>query len=93
MTMVLSSATTALVDANSDNNMATAAVACNSFGRGITGSIGGFVAIPFLNSMGSGWLYTMWALITIAGTGLLVLMVVKAKSWRQKAAEKALNNV
>ncbi|KAG0052199.1 hypothetical protein BGZ83_002886 [Gryganskiella cystojenkinii] len=93
MTMVLSSTTTALVDANSDNNMATAAVACNSFGRGITGSIGGFVALPLLGSMGSGWLYTMWALITIAGTGLLIMMVVQAKSWRAKKAEKALNSV
>ncbi|KAF9352331.1 hypothetical protein BGX26_009836 [Mortierella sp. AD094] len=93
MMMVFSSTTTALVDANSDNNMATSAVACNSFARGVTGAIGGFTALPLQGAMGSGWLYTFWACMTLVGAGGLVLMVVKAKSWREKATEKALNKV
>ncbi|KAG0005851.1 hypothetical protein BGZ80_011467 [Entomortierella chlamydospora] len=93
MMMVFSSTTTALVDANSDNNMATAAVACNSFARGVTGAIGGFTALPLEAVMGSGWLYTFWAFMTLIGAGGLVLMVVKAKSWRERAAAKALDKV
>ncbi|KAG0199051.1 hypothetical protein BGX28_007612 [Mortierella sp. GBA30] len=93
MMMVFSSTTTALVDANSDNNMATSAVACNSFARGLTGAIAGFAALPMMDTMGSGWLYTFWALMTLVGAAGLVLMVLKAKSWRQKAADKALDRV
>ncbi|KAG0318150.1 hypothetical protein BGZ99_005841 [Dissophora globulifera] len=93
MMMVFSSTTTALVDANSDNNQSTAAVACNSFARGVTGAIGGFTALPILGAIGNGWLYTIWAFLTIVGSAGLVLMVVKAKSWRESAAEKALNKV
>jgi len=94
MMMVFASTTTALVDANSDNNMATSAVACNSFARGLTGALGGFTALPMLSTMGSGWLYTFWALMTLVGSSGLVLMVMKAKSWRAKAAaDKTLNRV
>ncbi|KAF9105232.1 hypothetical protein BGX27_009717 [Mortierella sp. AM989] len=93
MMMVFSSTTTALVDANSDNNMATSAVACNSFARGLAGALGGFTALPLNDAMGSGWLYTIWAFMTILGAFGLVLMVVKAKSWREKSTEKALNKV
>ncbi|KAF8948083.1 hypothetical protein BGZ46_005445 [Entomortierella lignicola] len=93
MMMVFSSATTALVDANSDNNMASSAVACNSFARGVSGAIGGFTALPLEGAMGSGWLYTLWAILTIFGAFGLVLMVVKAKSWRERAAAKALDKV
>ncbi|KAF9962591.1 hypothetical protein BGZ72_000011 [Mortierella alpina] len=93
MMMVFSSTTTALVDANSDNNKATSAVACNSFARGVTGAIAGFAALPMQDSMGDGWLYTFWALMTLVGAAGLVLMVVKAKTWRQKAADKALDRV
>ncbi|KAF8926363.1 major facilitator superfamily domain-containing protein [Dissophora ornata] len=93
MMMVFSSTTTALVDANSDNNMATSAVACNSFARGVTGAIGGFTALPLMDAIGNGWLYTFWALMTLLGASGLVLMVLKANSWRQKADEKALNRV
>ncbi|KAF9435944.1 hypothetical protein BGZ76_005165 [Entomortierella beljakovae] len=91
--MVFSSTTTALVDANADNNLATAAVACNSFARGVTGAIAGFTALPLKGVMGSGWLYTFWTCLTVVGASGLVLTVVKAKSWREKEAEKALNNV
>ncbi|KAF9184113.1 hypothetical protein BGZ51_003551 [Haplosporangium sp. Z 767] len=93
MMLVYASTTTALVDANSENNKAAAAVACNSFARGVTGAIGGFTALPMLNAMGNGWLYTFWAFMTIVGSAGLVVMVVKAKSWREKAAEKALERV
>jgi len=93
MMMVFSSTTTALVDANSDNNMSTSAVACNSFARGVTGAISGFACLPMQDAMGDGWLYTFWALMTLVGASGLVLMVVKAKIWRQKAAEKALDRV
>ncbi|KAF9574318.1 hypothetical protein EC968_006825 [Mortierella alpina] len=89
----LRSTTTALVDANSDNNMSTSAVACNSFARGVTGAIAGFAALPMKDSMGDGWLYTFWAMMTLVGAAGLILMVVKARSWRQKAADKALDRV
>ncbi|KAG0234519.1 hypothetical protein BGW41_001118 [Actinomortierella wolfii] len=88
MMMVFSSATTALVDSNADNNMATSAVACNSFARGLTGAIGGFLALPLMDAMGSGWLYTFWALLTILGSFGLLLMILRAETWRQRALEK-----
>ncbi|KAG0359369.1 hypothetical protein BG005_000917 [Podila minutissima] len=93
MMMVLTSATTALIDANSDGNMATSAVACNSFARGVMGAVGGFTALPLLDAMGNGWLYTFWAAMTLVGAAGLLLMVMRAPAWRRKAAEKALNNV
>ncbi|KAF9983845.1 hypothetical protein BGZ75_004580 [Mortierella antarctica] len=93
MMMVFSSTTTALVDANSDNNMSTSAVACNSFARGVTGAISGLASLPMQDSMGDGWLYTFWAMMTLVGAAGLILMVVKAKTWRQKAADKALDRV
>ncbi|KAG0338872.1 hypothetical protein BG000_003266 [Podila horticola] len=93
MMMVLTSATTALIDANSDGNMATSAVACNSFARGVMGAVGGFTALPLLDAMGNGWLYTFWAAMTLVGASGLLLMVLRAPAWRRKAAEKALNTV
>ncbi|KAG0073528.1 hypothetical protein BGZ92_003823, partial [Podila epicladia] len=93
MMMVLTSATTALIDANSDGNMATSAVACNSFARGVMGAMGGFTALPLLDAMGNGWLYTFWAAMTLVGAAGLLLMVMRAPAWRRKAAEKALNKV
>ncbi|KAF9379908.1 hypothetical protein CPC16_010545 [Podila verticillata] len=93
MMMVLTSATTALIDANSDGNMATSAVACNSFARGVMGAVGGFTALPLLSALGNGWLYTFWAAMTLVGASGLLLMVLRAPAWRRKAAEKALNKV
>lgn len=93
MMMVLTSATTALIDANSDGNMATSAVACNSFARGVMGAVGGFTALPLLSALGNGWLYTFWAAMTLVGASGLLLMVLRAPTWRRKAAEKALNKV
>ncbi|ORY95986.1 hypothetical protein BCR41DRAFT_414026 [Lobosporangium transversale] len=95
MMMVYSSTTTALVDANSQNNMATSAVACNSLARGVTGAIGGFTALPLLGAMGSGWLYTFWALMTLLGSIGLVVLLVKAKTWREQeaVAEKVVDRV
>ncbi|KAG0343078.1 hypothetical protein BG004_005494 [Podila humilis] len=89
MMMVLTSATTALIDANSDGNMATSAVACNSFARGVMGAVGGFTALPLLEAMGNGWLYTFWAMMTLVGAAGLVLMVFRAPIWRKRKAEKA----
>ncbi|KAF9973544.1 hypothetical protein BGZ73_003207 [Actinomortierella ambigua] len=88
MMMVFSSATTALVDSNAENNMATSAVACNSFARGLTGAVGGFIALPLLDAIGNGWLYTMWAILTIFGSFGLLLMLLRAETWRQRALEK-----
>ncbi|KAF9902903.1 hypothetical protein EC991_004375 [Linnemannia zychae] len=93
MMMVYSSTTTTIVDANSEGNMATSAVACNSFARGVLGGIAGFLALPMEDGMGSGWLYTFWAIMTVVGSAGLVVLMVRAPIWRQKAADKALNRV
>ncbi|KAF9548020.1 hypothetical protein EC957_007303 [Mortierella hygrophila] len=93
MMLVYSSTTTTIVDANSEGNMATSAVACNSFARGVLGAIAGFVALPMESAMGSGWLYTFWAIMTFVGSAGLVVLVVKAPVWRKRDAEKELNRV
>ncbi|KAK5801935.1 major facilitator superfamily domain-containing protein [Linnemannia elongata] len=93
MMMVYASTTTTIVDANSEGNMATSAVACNSFARGVLGGIAGFLALPMESAMGSGWLYTFWAIMTVVGSAGLVVLVVKAPVWRKRAAEKELNRV
>ncbi|KAG0060676.1 hypothetical protein BGZ89_012052 [Linnemannia elongata] len=93
MMLVYASTTTTIVDANSEGNMATSAVACNSFARGVLGGIAGFLALPMESAMGSGWLYTFWAIMTVVGSAGLVVLVVKAPVWRKRAAEKELNRV
>ncbi|KAF8927900.1 hypothetical protein BGZ47_001907 [Haplosporangium gracile] len=93
MMLVYASTTTTIVDANSEGNMATSAVACNSFARGVLGGIAGFVALPMEHAMGSGWLYTFWAIMTIVGSAGLVVLTVRAPVWRKRAAEKELNRV
>ncbi|KAF9127517.1 hypothetical protein BGW39_005818 [Mortierella sp. 14UC] len=93
MMLVYASTTTTIVDANSEGNMATSAVACNSFARGVLGGIAGFLALPMESAMGSGWLYTFWAIMTVVGSAGLAVLVVKAPIWRQRAADKALNRV
>ncbi|KAF9096776.1 hypothetical protein BGX23_010464 [Mortierella sp. AD031] len=93
MMLVYSSTTTTIVDANSEGNMATSAVACNSFARGVLGGIAGFLALPMNDAMGSGWLYTFWAMMTFVGSAGLVVLVIRAPVWRQKAADRALNRV
>ncbi|KAG0378079.1 hypothetical protein BGX24_004776 [Mortierella sp. AD032] len=93
MMMVYASTTTTIVDANSAGNMATSAVACNSFARGVFGGIAGFLALPMDSAMGSGWLYTFWAFMTVVGSAGLIVLIVKAPVWRQRAADKALNRV
>ncbi|KAF9974520.1 hypothetical protein BGZ73_002078 [Actinomortierella ambigua] len=84
MMMVMSSTATVLVDANADKNMAAAAVSCNSFVRGITGAVGGVVALPMMNAMGNGWLYTFWASVVAVGFGGIAIIIFRVEAWRQR---------
>ncbi|KAG0270450.1 hypothetical protein DFQ27_006662 [Actinomortierella ambigua] len=86
----LRSTTTVLVDSNADKNMAAAAVSCSSFVRGIVGALGGVLALPMMNAMGNGWLYTFWACVALFGFSAIVLLIVRAESWPTHDAPSGL---
>ncbi|KAF7373494.1 Vacuolar DHA amino acid exporter [Mycena sanguinolenta] len=74
-----------IVDAN--NGRSAAAVATNSAFRGVAAFVATEVAVPLQDSLGDGWLYTIWAGLLVF-VGLLVWLVVhKGGAWRE-AAEK-----
>ncbi|KAJ6463376.1 vacuolar DHA amino acid exporter [Mycena sanguinolenta] len=74
-----------VVDAN--NGRSATAVATNSAFRGIAAFVATEVAVPLQDSLGDGWLYTIWAGLLVF-VGLLVWLVVrKGGAWRE-AAEK-----
>ncbi|KAF8172799.1 major facilitator superfamily domain-containing protein [Mycena galopus ATCC 62051] len=74
-----------IVDAN--NGRSATAVATNSAFRGIAAFVATEVSVPLQDSVGDGWLYTIWTGLLIM-VGLLVWLVVrKGGAWRE-AAEK-----
>ncbi|KAJ7270783.1 major facilitator superfamily domain-containing protein [Mycena haematopus] len=74
-----------IVDAN--NGRSATAVATNSAFRGMSAFVATEIAVPLQDSVGDGWLYTIWTGLLVF-VGLLVWLVVqKGGAWRE-AAEK-----
>ncbi|KAJ6463377.1 vacuolar DHA amino acid exporter [Mycena sanguinolenta] len=75
-----------IVDAN--NGRSATAVATNSAFRGMAAFVATELAVPMQNSLGDGWLYTIWAGVLVF-VGLLVWLVVrKGGAWREAAEER-----
>lgn len=68
--------------------MASSAVSCNSLFRGIIAFVSSEVAEPLLNSIGNGWLYTIWTIILICALFCLLVTCWKGNEWKERAAAK-----
>lgn len=80
-----------IVDANAGRS--SSAVALNSAFRGITAFVAIEVAVPMQDTLGDGWMYTIWGGI-MAMSGMLTFLVLwKGGEWRERAiaAEKRAN--
>ncbi|EMD39683.1 hypothetical protein CERSUDRAFT_111994 [Gelatoporia subvermispora B] len=88
---IYSSTLAYIVDANVGRS--SSAVATNSCFRGITAFIAAEIAIPLLDSIGDGGLYSLWAGLTVIAELLIVLVWWKGAAWREvaEAREKRQN--
>jgi hypothetical protein len=46
------------------------------------------VAIPLLNRLGNGWLYTGWGFVLALAEVSLLLVIWKGKEWRERAVKE-----
>lgn len=47
-------------------------LAASVFIRNVLGCVGTVVAAPMLSSLGSGWTFTLWALVALASTSVII---------------------
>ncbi|KAA1473796.1 MFS general substrate transporter [Dentipellis sp. KUC8613] len=80
---IYSSTLAYIVDANTGRS--SSAVATNSCFRGLSAFLFAEVAVPLLNSIGDGGLYTLWAGLLIFTEGLMLVVLYKGGRWREKA--------
>lgn len=74
------------MDANTGRS--SSAVATNSLFRGLFGFVAAEVAAPLQNAIGDGGLYTLWAGLLIISELLVVLVLIKGRTWRESAIAK-----
>ncbi|KAH8077264.1 MFS general substrate transporter [Cristinia sonorae] len=82
---IYSSTLAYIVDANVGRS--SSAVACNSCFRGTFAFVAAEVAVPLQDSIGDGGMYSLWAGLTLVAEVLLLLVLWKGKSWRERAEE------
>ncbi|KAG8810312.1 hypothetical protein FRC17_002981 [Serendipita sp. 399] len=80
---IYSSTLAYIVDANSGRS--TAAVASNSSFRGLSAFVASEVAAPLQDSLGDGWLYSIWAVLLLLIELMVLLVIWKGKTWREEA--------
>ncbi|EPT02266.1 hypothetical protein FOMPIDRAFT_73914 [Fomitopsis schrenkii] len=80
---IYSSTLAYIVDANVGRS--SAAVASNSFFRGVSAFIATEIAVPLQESIGDGGLYSLWGGLTLISELLIVLVWWKGGHWREKA--------
>jgi Na+/melibiose symporter-like transporter len=74
-----------IVDSNTGHS--SAAVATNSLFRGFAAFVFTEAAVPLQDSMGDGWMYTLWAGILVLCELLFVLVRLRGGAWREAADE------
>ncbi|KAL2852453.1 major facilitator superfamily domain-containing protein [Aspergillus pseudoustus] len=57
-------------------------VALNNFVRNIFSCVGSFVAVPIINAIGNGWLFTIIGLVAFASSSVIVVMRVFGPRWK-----------
>ncbi|KIY69321.1 MFS general substrate transporter [Cylindrobasidium torrendii FP15055 ss-10] len=72
-----------IVDANVGRS--STAVALNSFFRGMGAFIAVEVAVPIQDSIGDGWMYTIFGVVLILGNICILLTLKRGHGWRVKA--------
>lgn len=80
--IIFGTAMTYLVDALPGRG--SSGVAVNNLARMVLAAVATFVASPLEDALGYGWMYTMWGIIGLSLVGLIVLIKVKGKEWREK---------
>jgi len=83
---IYSSTLAYIVDANVGRS--SSAVACNSCFRGTFAFVAAEVAVPLQDSIRDGGLYSLWAGLLLGAEALLLLVMWKGQTWRQKAEER-----
>lgn len=74
-----------IVDSNTGHS--SAAVATNSLFRGFAAFVFTEAAVPLQDSMGDGWMYTLWAGILVLCELLFLLVRLRGGAWREAADE------
>ncbi|KAH9055249.1 major facilitator superfamily domain-containing protein [Lactarius vividus] len=82
---IYSSTLAYIVDANPGRS--SAAVAANSWFRGIAAFVFTEAVVPLQDSMGDGGLYTLWAGILVLSEVMLLLVRWRGGAWREAAEE------
>ncbi|KAF9446366.1 MFS general substrate transporter [Macrolepiota fuliginosa MF-IS2] len=75
-----------IVDAN--NGRSATAVATNSAFRGVSAFVATEIAVPLQDSIGDGWLYTIWGVMMMVSGALILLVAWKGEEWRARAEER-----
>ena len=60
-------------------------VALNSLGENLFATVGTAMAQPLQSAIGAGWLYTMFAFVTLASLLVVLLMRRYGRQWRAAA--------
>jgi len=81
--VIYSCSLTYIVDANVGRS--SAAVATNSFFRGIFAFLAVETAVPMQDAIGDGGMYTVWAVIIVVAELLILLVVWRGAAWREEA--------
>ncbi|KAI9442899.1 MFS general substrate transporter [Lactarius indigo] len=83
---IYSSTLAYIVDANPGRS--SAAVATNSWFRGVAAFVFTEAAVPLQDSMGDGGMYTLWAGILVLSELMLLLVRWRGGAWREAAEER-----
>ncbi|KAH8986090.1 hypothetical protein EDB86DRAFT_2299938 [Lactarius hatsudake] len=83
---IYSSTLAYIVDANPGRS--SAAVATNSWFRGVAAFVFTEATVPLQDSMGDGGLYTLWAGILVLSELMLLLVRQRGGAWREAAEER-----
>ncbi|KAI0733600.1 MFS general substrate transporter [Fomitopsis betulina] len=83
---IYSSTLAYIVDSNAGRS--SSAVATNSLFRGLFAFMAAEVAVPLQDSVGNGWMYTLWGGLMVLTNVLILAVWWKGQRWREQAHEK-----
>lgn len=84
--LIFSLVTTVLVEILPQQS--SSLVALNSLGRNLFATVGTAIAQPLQSAIGSGWLFTILAFVTLASLIVGILMRRYGRQWREAATIK-----
>ena len=87
--LIFSLATTLLVEMIPQRSASL--VALNSLVRNLFATLGTAIAQPLQSAIGSGWLFTIFAIIELASLFVILLMQRHGQRWREAAVRTYTN--